>query len=408
MIAAPPLAPAATILSEAIATGFQAFEQLPASSDISFYSGQLGHVLLYGYAYKLTGDDHHWNRLMQALDTILDKLQQPATTHLVVQPGMLPKLGYVLQLLQRDDIVDVDLGEETLAQFDDLIYQHALGYVRARNIDFLYGAAGAIQYLGTRVARQPQVAAYLRELLDELLLTKLEDERGIRFYNAHINRLNDDTDLNLGLAHGHCGLLLVLLQLHEAGVLQAEIAPLAHRMTDYLLGLEMTPEPEKGRVSYFPMRHYDELPLDDARNRRSYGTRMGWCYGDLNVVQALYQAHRVLHRSDVLVVAHRVGEYSCTRRAEPESGIDSPHLCHGSVSLVLCYRRLYELHPLPCYREAQRYWLQDTLTQLPATYSQAATAFQGAGLLMGLPGLLLVLISEELDVPLAWPQLFLL
>jgi hypothetical protein len=407
MIATSTLTPAPPSLAEAIITGFQVFEQLPVPNDISFYSGQLGHVLLYAYTYKLTGEDHHWDCLLRTLDDILNKLQHPATIYLLAQPGLLPKLGYVLQLLQRDDIVDVDLGEETLAQFDDIIYKHALTYLRAQNIDFLYGASGAIQYLGTRAAR-PQVAAYLRELLDELLLTKIEDARGIRFYNAHINRLNDDSDLNLGLAHGHCGLLLVLLQLYEAGVLQAEIAPLAHRMTDYLLGLEMAPELEKGRVSYFPVRHDDELPMHDVRNRRSYGTRMGWCYGDLNVVQALYQAHRVLHRPDALAVAHYVGEYTCTRRAEPQSGIDSPHLCHGSASLVLCYRRLYELHPLPYYREAQHYWLQDTLTQLPTTYAQADAAFQGTGLLMGLPGLLLVLVSEELDVPLAWPQLFLL
>jgi hypothetical protein len=75
---------------------------------------------------------------------------------------------------------------------------------------------------------------------------------------------------------------------------------------------------------------------------------------------------------------------------------------------VLYYRRLYAQHPLPCYREAQHYWWQQTLDHLPGTYELAPTAFQGAGLLMGVPGVLLVLISEALDEPLAWPELFLL
>jgi hypothetical protein len=407
LLAAPPAAAVPT-LPAAIEAGLQALAQLPLPNDVTFYSGQLGHVLLYGYAYKLTGDDHHWDQLMQALDGILHKLQAPATAYLAAQPGLLPKLGYVLQLLARDGIVDVDLGAHTLAQFDDLIYQHALGYLRARNIDFLYGAAGALHYLGTRVGARPEVSTYLAELLAELLLTRIEDERGIRFLNAHINHLNGNADLNIGLAHGHCGLLLVLLGLHETGVLPAQTGPLAHRMVDYLLALEVAPEPHRGRMSSFPLRHHDELPLLAPQNRNLYSSRMGWCYGDLNAVQALYQAHRVLHRPDALAAAHRVGELSCARRTEPESGVDSPHLCHGSASLLLCYQRLYQQHPLPCYREAQAYWLHHTLAQLPATYAEAPTAFQATGLLMGLPGLLLVLISEELAEPLAWPQLFLL
>ncbi|GAB3636796.1 hypothetical protein GCM10027422_23860 [Hymenobacter arcticus] len=407
MIAAPAVPTSA--LSDAILSGLRLLGTLPANADdVTFYSGQVGHVLAYAYAYKLTGDDDHWKRMMGALDNVLGKLQDPRTASLLTQPGLLPKLGYVLQLLQRDDIVEIDLGEETLAQFDDLIFKHALTYLRARNTDFLYGAAGAMHYLGTRAAARPQVAGYLHQLLDALLQTKIEDERGVRFYNAHINRANGSDELNIGLAHGHCGLLLVLLQLHETGLLQPELTTLVDRMLTYLLGLEITPEPAKGRLSHFPLRHHDDLPLHDARNRQCYGTRMGWCYGDLNVVQVLYRAHQVLGRPELLAIAHRVGEYSCTRRTEAESGVDSPHLCHGSSSLALCYRRLHQLQPLPCYREAQAYWVQRTLAQLPATYAQVDTAFQSSGLLMGLPGLLLVLLTEELDAPLAWPELFLL
>lgn len=402
------LTPATTSVSEAIWSGLHALAAMPPNEDVTFYSGQLGHVLLYAYAYKLTGDEDHWERMMGALDGILGKLQHPDTSYLLAQPGLLPKLGYVLQLLQRDDIVDINLGTETLAQFDDLIFKHALTYLRARNIDFLYGASGAMHYLSTRAAARPQVAGYLRELLEALLENKIEDERGIRFYNAHINQANGSSDLNIGLAHGHCGLLLVLLQIHEAGVLQAELTTLADRMLTYLLGLELAPEPAKGRMSCFPLRHHDDLPLHDARNRQHYGIRMGWCYGDLNVVQVLYRAHQVLGRPALLEVAHRVGAYSCTRQAEPETGVEDAHLCHGSISLVLCYQRLYQLQPLPCYRTAHDYWLRQTLAQLPATYAGAATAFQGSGLLMGLPGLLLGLISEELAVPLAWPELLLL
>jgi len=407
MNAAPVLATSFSI-TDAIRSGLHRLEHLPApEGDITFHTGDMGYALLYAYAHRLTGEDRHWDALMKTLDATLARLQSLELAQFLTRPGLLPNLGLLLQTLQRDDIVEVDLGEETLAQFDDIIYNQTLGYLRTRNIDMLYGATGALHYLSTRAGR-PQVLAYLRKLFDELMLTKIEDERGIRFFNSHINFLNGNTDVNMGLAHGHCGLLLVLLQLHDAGVLQAEISALASSMVDYLLGLELPPEPELDRVSWFPARHQDALPLHDAQNRQAYNNRMGWCYGDLNVVQVLYQAQRVLHRPELTAIADRVGAHACGRRSLHASGIDSAHLCHGSVSLVLYYRRLYQLQPLPCYREARQYWLDQTLDQLPATFEQAPTAFKGTSLLMGLPGVLLVLISEALDEPLAWPELFLL
>jgi hypothetical protein len=380
---------------------------LAPTEDISLFTGQLGQVLVYAYAYKLTGEEEHCNHLLRGLDEIMNKLQDPATAYLLVQPGLLPNLGFLLGVLRQDAIVDIDLGEQTLQQFDELIHRNALVYLRAQNIDLLYGAAGALHYLGTRAATQPQALGYLRELLQELLRTKVEDERGIRFYNTRINHANGDDTLNMGLAHGHCGLLLVLLHLYEAGLLQAEIAPLANRMVDYLLSLQLPPEPDKGWASYFPTRYHEELPLHHVRNRQTYNNHLGWCYGDLNVMQVLYQAHRLLHRPELLTLADHVGAYTAARRTVPTCAVDNPFLCHGSASLVLYYRRLYALRPLPCYHDAHQYWWRRTLAELPAAYALEANV-QVSSLLMGLPGLLLVLISEALNEPLAWPQLLLL
>jgi lantibiotic modifying enzyme len=403
---APALAPS---LLAAITRGLHRLPQLLAPvEDISLFTGQLGRVLVYAYAYKLTGEEAYWEHMAQGLDGLLHKLQDPATAYLLVQPGLLPNLGYLLQVLRSDAIVDIDLGEPTLQQFDALIHRNALVYLRAQNIDLLYGAAGALHYLGTRAAGRPQVQEYLRELLSELLANKLEDARGIRFYNSRINQANGDDTLNIGLSHGHCGLLLVLLQLHEAGVLQAELAPLANRMVDYLLSLQLPPEPAQGWPAFFPTRYHEELPLTHVHNRQTCNNHLGWCYGDLNVVQVLYQAHRVLNRPELLPLADRVGEYTAARRTGRDCSIDNPFLCHGSASLVLYYRRLYALRPLPCYLDAHRYWWQRTQQEVPAAFALPSDAFQVTSLLMGVPGLLLVLISEALEEPLAWPQLLLL
>ena len=336
-------------------------------------------------------------------------MRHPTTARLIGVPGTIPNLCYLLQTLQADDIADLDLGAATLLPLDEIVFQHARANLRAQNIDFLYGAVGALNYLSTRVGQNPAAAGYLQELFRDLLTHQIADERGVRFYNEHINRANGSTDINLGVAHGQCGLLLVLLKIHEAGLLQAEIRELVTAMLTYLLGLQLPPEPAQGYSSYFPATINDAVPITDPLNRAKYTNRMGWCYGDLNVVLVLYQAARILHLPQLLPLADEVGRHTCHRRTQEESGIKNAHFCHGSTSLVACYNALARERLLPCYAEAKAYWLARTIDYLDQEYLNYSLTDQHApGLLMGLPGILLVLATELLDAPTSWEQLFLL
>lgn len=397
------------VLPALLTEGLRLVQQLPAPTDASLYSGQLGHVVLFAYAHHLTGEADYEAAMTSALATVLDQLRSSDTAlRLLTRPGLLPTLGQVLRVLRQDGLADIDLGADTLAHFDNLLFKQGRTYLRQHNIDFLYGATGVLSYLGTRAEANSQAADYLHELLDELARTKVQDSRGIRFYNTHINQLNSRSDLDLGLAHGHCGLLLVLLGLWQKGVLPAQFEFLATGMLDFLLGLELPPEPALGYVSYFPTRYQEELPLDDPQNRRTYNNRLGWCYGDLNVVQVLYLAHQMLGRPGLLALADKVGAAACERRTFPTVDIAHTHLCHGAASLALYYRTLFRARPLACYQAAQQFWQHQTLARLPTDLAQAATSPHAQGLLMGLPGILLGLLTDLLDEPVSWPQLLLL
>ncbi|AHJ95791.1 lanthionine synthetase LanC family protein [Hymenobacter swuensis] len=393
-------------LSAYLTEGLNLLPQLPAT-DISLFSGKLGHVLLYAYTYKLTGEEGHWDHAMTCLDEVLDKLRNPAGSALISVPGVIPCLCYLLQVLSTDGITDIDLGTDTLRQLDEVVFRNTQANLQDRNIDFLYGSVGALNYLSTRLGHNPAAAGYLRILLQDLLAHKVEDARGVRFYNSHINRMNNSTDMNLGLAHGQCGLLLVLLKLYEAGTLQAEIRPVATGMLRYLLSLQLPPEPENGYHSFFPARFDDDIAPSDPLNRVKYNNRMGWCYGDLNVVLVLYRAARILQLPHLVALADEVGAYTCTRRTLEASGIENAHICHGSASLVMCYNALLREMPLACYSEAKKYWLHRTTTYLDEEYRQALTNKHAPGLLMGIPGMLLILVTEMLDTPTSWEQLFL-
>lgn len=378
-------------------------------TQLSLYSGKLGHLLLAAYTYRLTEKDGDWQRTSDLLDDVLAQLQGEKAAMPLHSANLLMSLHQVLAALREEGIADVSLGDETMEVVDELAFRNCRAFLLNRNIDFLYGAAGGFHYLSGRVQANAAVTGYLEELVEELLATKLEDERGVRFYNAHIARMNDSEDINLGLAHGQCGLILALLEVYRAGVRQASIKKLIEGMVCYILHLRQDAEPGAGYHSLYPARMDETKAATHPENRAKYNSRMGWCYGDLNIALVLYRVHRILRLPDLLRWADEVGQHAAARRTLENAGVEQPHLCHGAASMVLMYQALQRECPLPAYQEAKDFWLGETLTFLKDYLSGGGyeTDQHAGGLLMGIPGILLVLISEELQEETAWQQILL-
>lgn len=380
-----------------------------APQNLSLYSGKIGQLLLASYTYKLTNKERDWQKASALLDDILLQLQVQYSSMSLPKINLLMSLYNVLDVVRADEIAEVDLGEDALLLLDEVTYKSCLNHIKNQNIDFLYGAAGMFNYLINRIMCNPCVEGYLEALLKALLSVQIEDEKGVRFYNSHIARMNDSQDINLGLAHGQCGLILVLLKVHQAGVLQGELASLVSKMVKYMLFMRLVPESSKGYYSFYPARIDETKPHTHPENRVKYNSRMGWCYGDLDIALVLYRVHHTLQTPDMLHLANEVGLHASSRLSESESGVENAHLCHGSASMVLMYKALYKEMPLQGYKAATDFWLKATHGYLKEYYNRALHLSDphAAGFLMGLPGILLVLISEQLSYKTSWERLLL-
>lgn len=374
----------------------------------SLFSGKLGQVLYLSYAYKLTGDQAAVDKAMALIDEVLSYLQGPLDQVAREIAWTLPSLCFVLKVIREDGILDIDLGEDELKVFDELIYTHTGVFLRDNNMDYLFGAPGSLHYLLTRLDENPAVAGYLEWLIGTLDTMGIEDERGIRFFNSHVNRQNKSKDLDTGLAHGQCGLLLVLLKVYEAGICRTVVRRIIEGMLHYLRGLKMQPDREAGYPSFYPVGMNEALDKTHPVNRAKYNNRMGWCYGDLNMTLVFYRAARILDLPVWMDEGDEVGLDCVTRLDVRDSDITAGHICHGSASLVLLFNALYEERPLAAYLDASAYWTRFTEEYLERQLQDPEAEPRSMEFLMGIPGSLLTLITGLLPGKTHWEQILLL
>lgn len=142
-------------------------------------------------------------------------------------------------------------------------------------------------------------------------LTSVERE-----HHPHLH----DGYINLGLAHGIAGPLLVLGHARAAGF---DVDPGAIEAIRATLGNHC----ERGELG--PDIGYHATP---ASIPRAAPTRAAWCYGNAGL--ALAAAATEPSQGDSLPSAHELLETLNTRSVE-DLGIDNPSLCHGYGGLAL-------------------------------------------------------------------------
>jgi lantibiotic modifying enzyme len=394
-------------LIEQIKCGEQVLASLPFDGN-SLLSGKLGRVLYLAYNYKLFGNEDNIDTAVQYLDEIFEYFKNASPEAIVEIPKVLPSLCRVLMVLNKDNIIDIDLNEKEFFVFDEMVFKSAKTHLSNKNIDFLYGASGALNYLVNRLDKNPKVKYYIALAFNSLLFNKIEDNQGTRFFNAQVSNQNQSAQIDLGMAHGQCGLILTLLNIYEAGLLQEKIKALVTDMIKFIMGLKHDPDRRGGIHSYFPITIDENYNTNAPINRAKYNERLGWCHGDLNIALVLYRAARVLDINELIDIADEVGLDTCKRRTEENSGIESTHLSHGSASMVLLYDALYEERQLPEYKETKEFWLQYTQNYIETELLNPASNNQAEQLLMGIPGVMLVLISEALNDKQNWQNIFLM
>ena len=191
---------------------------------------------------------------------------------------------------------------------------------------------------------------------------------------------------------------MVLLKVYQTGIAKNKVQKLINGFIDFTLS--------KYQKTDFESKQFSHLPMTiEPENKGNYSSFLGWCYGDLNQAIMFYQAGKILDRNDLTKIAENISQTTLKRIQKKGVFMDNHFLCHGTSGLTQMYHALEQISGDTLYQEGSQYWLSQTMDYLEK-FDWELDNF--GGLLGGLEGLGLVLMSCQTHTKTLWNRLFLL
>jgi lantibiotic modifying enzyme len=366
--------------------------------------GAPGLALFHFYLGRATGDDSLAERGMDLISRASDTLEKGFNS--TTFASGLAGLGWSITHLARQGFFEADVAE-ILIDLTEPLQQSMMEYIQRGEYDYLHGALGIALYFLER-SDLPETPAILLALVEELARQAQTDVHGGLKWESELDRETKQRGFNLSLSHGQASIIDILGRMVTAGYGGGKARPLLAGAVTYLLQHEL---PENTRsTAIFASRVMPGEPLA--------GSRLGWCYGDLGAGQVLLRTGLRLGMKSWQEKGLAVLRHSMSRRDPREAAINDAGLCHGSAGIAHIYNRLWQETGDAAFAETARFWYDFTLKL--ATFSDGLAGYKAwrtpeyggwtneAGLLEGVTGIGLTLISALYPLEPAWDRCLLL
>ena len=311
---------------------------------------------------------------------------------------------YLFEFLRENDFIDLDVSSAQQI-LENYLVSRMRENIQQNNYDFMHGALG----VGLYFLKKEAYPEYIQELIDFLYETaeKSADNQIFKWKSIVMDK-NEvlRSAYNFALSHGMSSIIIFLARVVESGILDEKIKEMLFGAVNYVLSQE---KDFSQFGSYFPSYILIDSPDDISKSR------LGWCYGDLGVGLALWQAGKALEKTEWQGKGLTILLKSTQRRDMFDSLVIDAGICHGSAGIALIYRRMYMETGRDEFREATQYWIDQTLNFSSFKDGLAGyKTFEKEGwkcdysLLTGISGIGLVLLSYLENNQQTWDELFLL
>ena len=367
-------------------------------------SGLAGAALFLGYLSRRPGFEGMKERAHELLSLAVDRVEQASDHDLY---GGFPGLAWCIEHLSGR-ILEAD-EEDPNTDVDEVLLELLQREAWVEDYDLISGLVGLGVYALERLPR-PSAHALLQRILDHLDSLAMPMGQGLAWPTppdlmpAWQRERCPQGYLNLGLAHGNPGVLVLLAAIQRAGVDPKRSTRLLEGGMAWLKTQVQTPLSEDG--GYLA----GWCPMDEARLSPEPG-RVAWCYGDLGASLALLNVARLTQEPAWETLALDLARHAAARPIE-SSGVRDICLCHGSAGNLQMFHRLFKATGEYVFLEAARVYLKHVLeTRVPGqgfagfltyhpitgeageTHSDQSPYTPDPGLLEGAAGVGLALLS---------------
>jgi len=318
-------------------------------------SGSIGEIIFL-YYYSLI-DNTYKEKADELAEKLIDAVS--SSSHYVDSYcNGLAGLGFGFHLLEENGFIED--SAELVEDVNDYLALQLDKEIDAGYYDFLHGAIGIGFYFLKHYKYNPgfskaQLQKMLRFLEDTAIIDNEKNTAKWIAPNMY-KHIKDSTfkhaDFNISLSHGMSSIVIFLSELIKLGVVdKATTGSLLNKAVNYILKQRI----DHNRYGcYFPSTSIESSEILSM-------SRLGWCYGDLGIAVALWQAGKTLSRDDVSTFSVEVLEYNAHRRNVQENYVLDAGLCHGSAGIAQIFYRMHLETGSPLMKEASDYWNDITL-----------------------------------------------
>ncbi len=247
-------------------------------------------------------------------------------------------LGWVIEYLSKKEVLSCDINN-TLVDFDSVLYEIGLETLKVGNYDFLHGAIGIGWYFLERNSNN--IAKDKLSKIVSLLYENSIQINGLRYWE---NKKNIDPCANFGLAHGMPSIIIFLSNCYKQGIEKEKTFHMINEAIRFINAYQL-----KNELSLYPINSISKRP-----------SRLAWCYGDLGVGLSLWTAGKNLGVKSFQEQAYDVFKFSAKRKNMYENNVIDAGICHGTSGIALLFYRFYLETDDSFFYKMALYWIDKT------------------------------------------------
>lgn len=380
----------------------------------SLYSlemGSAGNAIFLGYMGKVLKEEQYTHASVELIEHTIEQVSENPHNQFSLFAGVTGVAWAIRHLCNIDVLSQEDL--DVLEDIDPYITKSLSSLETQGMNSLMYGVVGHGVYFLEKLHNGDQHALQeLHSIVDILERMAHQDEQGIYWRNE---TPEDGIDVlaNIGLAHGIPSIISFLAKVYKLNIQPVKVKSMLEASIQWLLHKERV----DSHTSLYPSFIY--IPEDPKAN-----SRLAWCYGDLSVAISLLHAFDALGERRYYEEATKLSIFSTQRGIEKArvkfdktSGLIDTMFCHGTSGVSYLFQQVNRQINQSSVQDTAKNWMYQTLTNKHLgqgnlndfyTYDNPSKKWEKqTGILQGITGVGLVLLSWISKEPLYWDRIFL-